>query len=65
MITYIGRVIIEYLEWAKGVVQLFLDILYWFIFGPFKGKLSRRQNIFQQMVFDGVDVADFSAADQR
>jgi phospholipid/cholesterol/gamma-HCH transport system permease protein len=54
MITYIGRVVVEYLEWIKGVTLLFLNILYWVIFGPFKGKLSRRQSIFQQMVFVGL-----------
>jgi len=54
MVSYIGRVVIEYLCWIKDVFRLFLDILYWLVLGPFKGKFSRRQNIFQQMVFVGL-----------
>lgn len=54
MVSYVGRMIIDYLKWFKGVSFLFLDILYWTILGPFKGKFARRQNIFQQMVFVGL-----------
>jgi phospholipid/cholesterol/gamma-HCH transport system permease protein len=54
MVSYIGRVILEWLSWSKGVVFLFLDILYWTIFGPFKKKFCRRQSIFHQMVFIGL-----------
>lgn len=54
MISYIGRVIIEYLGWIKGVVLLFLSILYWLIFGTFKGRPLNRQSIFQQMVSVGL-----------
>ncbi|MDD2689087.1 MAG: ABC transporter permease [Candidatus Omnitrophica bacterium] len=54
MVSEIGIVIIEYLKWFKGVIFLFIDIFYWIVFGPFKGKFSRRQSIFQQMVFVGL-----------
>lgn len=54
MISYIGKVVIEYLEWVKGVASLFFDILYWSVLGPFKGKSARRQSIFYQMAFVGL-----------
>ena len=54
MISYIGKVVIEYLEWAKGVTSLLFGTLYWFIFGPFKGKALSRENITQQMIFVGL-----------
>lgn len=54
MITYIGKIVIEYLKWIKEVLSLLFDIIYWTIVGPFKGKFSRRENIFQQMVFVGL-----------
>jgi phospholipid/cholesterol/gamma-HCH transport system permease protein len=54
MVSSIGRAVIEYLEWAKGVGLLLLGILYWLIFGPFKGKTLNRKNVFQQMVFVGL-----------
>ena len=54
MVSYIGKIVIEYLAWLKGVVSLFLDIIYWTIFGPFKKQFARRQSIFNQMVFVGL-----------
>ena len=54
MIAYIGRVVIEYLGWLKGVGLLFLGVLYWVIFGPFKGKPVSRKLLMQQMVFVGL-----------
>lgn len=54
MITYLGKIVIEYVRWIRDVIFLLLDILYWIIFGPFKGKFSRRESIFQQMVFVGL-----------
>jgi phospholipid/cholesterol/gamma-HCH transport system permease protein len=54
MISNIGRVTLGYLEWLKGIVLLFLGILYWFIFGIFRGKFVGRKYIFQQMVFVGL-----------
>lgn len=54
MISYFGKLVIDYLKWIKGIFALLLDILYWIFIGPFTGKFSRRQSIFQQMVFVGV-----------
>jgi len=54
MISYIGKIAIEYFRWIVGLFRLFFDILYWLIFGPFKGKPAHRQGIFSQMVFVGV-----------
>lgn len=57
MISRIGTVFIGYFMWIRGVVRLALDILWWIIFGPFKGRFARRQSIFQQMVFVGLNSA--------
>jgi len=54
MVSQIGRIVIEYFSWIKGVISLFAGILYWIVCGPFQGKFSRRQSIFQQMVFAGL-----------
>ncbi|MFC1621321.1 MlaE family ABC transporter permease [Candidatus Omnitrophota bacterium] len=54
MISRIGSIFIGYLNWIKAVCGLFFDILYWIVLGPFKGKFSRRQSIFQQMVLVGI-----------
>jgi len=54
MVSRIGKAVIEYLEWGKGVAALLGGIVYWIIFGPFKGKFPRRRYIFQQMVFVGL-----------
>jgi phospholipid/cholesterol/gamma-HCH transport system permease protein len=54
MIRALGRFVIDYLSWAKGVIILLMDILYWTFIGPFKGKASHREGIFNQMCFVGV-----------
>lgn len=54
MVSHIGKVVIEYLGWLRGVLSLFLNVLYWLFFGPFKGKAAQRKGIFQQMVFVGL-----------
>jgi phospholipid/cholesterol/gamma-HCH transport system permease protein len=54
MIEYYGRIMIEQFRWAKELLGLFLNILYWLFIGPFKGKAAHRQGIFQQMVFVGL-----------
>ncbi|MFH0877575.1 MAG: ABC transporter permease [Candidatus Omnitrophota bacterium] len=54
MISAIGRTVLEYIQWARGLMTLLLDILYWIFIGPFKGQSARRQSIFQQMVFVGL-----------
>jgi len=50
-----GSILLEHLRWVQGVMLLFAHTLYWFFVGPFLGKMSRRQNIFQQMVFVGLN----------
>jgi len=54
MVSSLGRAVIEYLSWLKGVLLLFLGVLYWIIFGSFKGKPVGRRSIFAQMVFVGL-----------
>ncbi|MFA5157183.1 MAG: ABC transporter permease [Candidatus Omnitrophota bacterium] len=54
MVSHIGKVVIEYLGWLRGVLSLFLNVLYWLFFGSFKGKAAQRKGIFQQMVFVGL-----------
>jgi len=54
MITSTGRIIIEWVKFAQGVSRLFMNILYWIIFGPFKKKTLHRQSIFAQMAFMGL-----------
>ncbi len=54
-IRYLGRFVIEYSTWSKGVALLFYKTMYWSIVGPFKGKTAHRQSIFQQMVFVGIN----------
>ncbi|MDP3804827.1 MAG: ABC transporter permease, partial [Candidatus Omnitrophota bacterium] len=38
-----------------NVLALFFETLYWLIAGPFQKKMAKRDNIFSQMVFAGVD----------
>ena len=54
MINALGKFVIDNLKWVKGVVILFMDILYWTFIGPFKGKAAHREAIFYQMSFVGV-----------
>jgi len=54
-ISYLGRIFIEQMRWVRGVLALFSHTLYWFVIGPFLGKASRRKNIFQPMVFVGLN----------
>lgn len=54
MIGALGRFVIDYWKWLKGVIILFMDILYWTFIGPFRGKAAHRQGIFHQMVFVGL-----------
>ena len=54
-VSYLGRILIEHFRWFQGVMLLFSHTLYWFFIGPFLGKASRRQGIFQQMVFVGLN----------
>jgi phospholipid/cholesterol/gamma-HCH transport system permease protein len=54
MIIYLGKFILEYAVWIKGVIKLLGQILYWIFVGPFVGKTAQRINIFEQMVFVGI-----------
>lgn len=54
MIANIGKTIIDIIKNINGVIKLFIDVLYWIIVGPFKGKAAQRQSIFNQMVFTGL-----------
>lgn len=54
MINNIGSIFIELWHSGRGVAALFFNILYWIFFGPFKGKVARRESIFYQMVFVGL-----------
>lgn len=54
MIVKTGKTTIELLKNIKGVFGLFGSILYWTIFGPFKGKAAARESIFNQMIFAGL-----------
>lgn len=54
MVTNTGKITIELTRNIKGVLRLFVSILYWTIIGPFKGKAAQRQSIFNQMVFAGI-----------
>ncbi len=54
MIWRLGKLVIDTVKGIVGVFGLFFNILYWIFIGPFKGKFSRRQSIFHQMVFVGL-----------
>lgn len=54
MISSLGRIVIGTFKSIAEVLRLFADIIFWIIFGPFKGKFSRRESIFYQMVFVGL-----------
>lgn len=54
MFRRLGKLVIETTRAMGEVLRLFLNILYWIIFGPFKGKAAHRQEIFHQMVFVGL-----------
>lgn len=54
-INALGRFVLQYLQWIRGIISLFFYTLYWFFVGPFLGKAAHRQNIFQQMIFVGLN----------
>lgn len=51
----IGILAIKLFTQVKAILVLLYNTLSWIITGPFKGKAAKRQSIFQQMVFAGVD----------
>lgn len=55
IIENIGALILGTGRQVKDVLALFLETLYWIAFGPFKKKFVKREGIFAQMVFAGVD----------
>ena len=54
MVSRIGKMFIDTLQTARGVFCLLKEIIFWSIFGPFKGKSAHRASIFNQMVFVGL-----------
>lgn len=55
MLSAIGKIVIDMLKEIENVAILFIDIIYWILLGPFKGKFARRESIFKQMVFTGLN----------
>jgi len=54
MVSLSGRFILEIFKGTKGVFLLFLNIVYWIVFGPFKKKFVRFESVFYQMSFAGI-----------
>jgi phospholipid/cholesterol/gamma-HCH transport system permease protein len=54
MITYTGRLTIDFVSNVKGVLNLFFGILRWIFFGPLKGKFIHPAAVTYQMVFTGI-----------
>lgn len=54
MVSRLGKMFIDTAKTAAEVFRLFFEILYWIIFGPFKGKFPHREGVFHQMVFVGI-----------
>ena len=52
-IEKIGSPVIKTGQQIKMMLALFLDTLYWLVFGPFKNKFVKSDSIFSQMVFAG------------
>lgn len=55
IVSSIGRKTINLCRDVIDVLALFFTTIWWIVTGPFMGKASRRQSIFQQMVFVGVE----------
>jgi len=49
-----GRTVIRLGQSATGVLSLFSDTVWWLVVGPTRGKLLSRKNVFEQLVFAGV-----------
>jgi len=54
-VSSIGSVVLGTLTHVGGVFKLFAQTLYWMFIGPFIGKSASRKNIFDQLVFAGVN----------
>ena len=53
-VASVGRSVINLFSEISGILALLVDTLKWVFYGPIKGKAAKRQSIFQQMVFTGV-----------
>lgn len=53
-LAVIGKSVIGAFTVVARILGLFIQTLYWTVFGPFKGKFSRSESIFDQMVFVGI-----------
>ncbi|MFA5146228.1 MAG: ABC transporter permease [Candidatus Omnitrophota bacterium] len=51
----IGKTILGVVRQSREVLKLLFETLYWIIVGPFRKKFTKREGIFSQMVFAGVD----------
>lgn len=54
MVSLSGRFILEIFKNTKGVFLLFLNIVYWIVFGPLKKKFVKFESVFYQMSFTGI-----------
>ncbi len=55
IIERIGGTVLATVHHTVSVLALFFETLYWLFTGPFKKKIAKRESIFSQMVFSGVD----------
>jgi phospholipid/cholesterol/gamma-HCH transport system permease protein len=55
LIAYIGRVVLSVLSQVGGIFILLGQTLFWMIAGPFIRKGASVKNVFEQMVFSGVN----------
>lgn len=53
-IAQTGKITLSLISHITGILALLFNTLSWIIIGPFKGKAAKRQSIFEQMVFAGV-----------
>lgn len=53
-IANIGKSTLSFFGHVTGILALFYNTWAWSIVGPLKGKAAKRQSIFEQMVFAGV-----------
>lgn len=55
LLEALGRVTLSTLKYARETVRLFLDAIYWIVFGPFQKKPIYFKQVFTQTVFGGVN----------
>lgn len=51
----IGSIVLNTGQHTLNVLALFFETIFWIVVGPFKKKMVKREGIFTQMVFAGVD----------